>query len=111
MLKQRRNLLWLALTLSSLYTSAHAAELRGHLTGMPGAALNIECPPDRGGNTIVKQDGNYAVLGLPPNRDCSFTIIFENQESIPIPFSTFRSVTIFNGHLQLYEGRIVVIRQ
>ncbi len=89
---------------------AHAAELRGRLTGISGATIQVTCDgiprPAPIGN-----DGSYAIVGLPTGKSCSFIVSSGNASSAQIPFSTTRSVTIFNGRLKRQNEIILVIRQ
>lgn len=89
---------------------AHAAELRGRLIGIPGATVRVTC----GGinrSAPIGNDGSYAIVGLPTGRSCSFIVFSRNARSVPISFSTTRSVTIFNGRLRQQDKIILVIRQ
>lgn len=110
MIKKGLYLLLLLFMLMAFFSVAHAAELRGRLTGMPSATLNVQCPGG-GGSASLNPDGSYIVTGLPSRKSCSFTVSSGGQESVPVPFSTSRSVTIFNGQLKQHQGRILVIRQ
>ena len=90
----------------------NAAELRGRFTGFPGASVKVSC------NSVsdvksspVRSDGTYAIKGLPSGKDCSFTVSKGDAKSVSIPFSTSRSVTIYNGQLRKHGSRILVIRK
>ena len=99
----------LFLILLSFASNINAAELRGRLKGLPGATVAVNCIGDRGSST-VSSDGSYAIRGLPSGRDCSFTVSEGGAKSVNIPFSTSRSVTIYNGRLRKHQNRILVIR-
>jgi hypothetical protein len=88
----------------------HAAELRGRLTGLSGASVTVKCKNFSNSRSIGK-NGTYAILGLPSGKDCSFTVSRKDAVSAPIPFSTSKSVTIYNGRLKQYKKRIIVIRK
>lgn len=89
---------------------AHAAELRGRFTGIPGATIRVICNTfDR--SVPIRNDGSYSIFGLPTAQSCSFIVSSGDASSVPIPFSTTRSVTIFNGQLKQRNEIILVIRQ
>lgn len=106
---------WFLITLLFLISlsftyNLNAAELRGRFTGLPGAFIMVRC--NGGGRTLrMGNDGTYAIRGLPSGRHCSFTVYTGNARSVPIQFSTSRSVTIYNGQLRRYGNRILVIRR
>jgi hypothetical protein len=101
---------FLFLILLSFTSITHAAELRGRLIGITGASVTVTC--DGGDRSApIGNDGTYAVMGLPAGRTCSFIVSSGNARSAAIPFSTSRSVTIFNGQLRQQNDIILVIRQ
>ena len=81
------------------FSIAHAAELRGKLTGMRGAHVEVTCPGGSG-SSVIASKGGYRVSGLPDNEACSFSVSAGDLTSVDIPFSTRRSVTIYNGNLR-----------
>lgn len=103
-----RTILVLLATLSASITSA--AELRGRLTGLPGAYLKVDCSGSSR-SSAIGSDGTYAITGLPSGVECSFTVSSGSALSGHIPFNTSTSVTIYNGRLSLHDNRILVIRQ
>ncbi len=107
-----KGILYAFLSLGSLvvFSIAGAAELRGRLSGIPDALVEVSCHGG-GGRSTVDKTGNYAVRGLPSSRDCSFTVSGGGAKSVSIPFSTTRSVTIYSGKLRRHNGRILVSRQ
>lgn len=100
------------LTLVSLvfFSTAYAAELRGKLTGMPNAKVQVSCPGG-GGSATIASSGGYAVRGLPGGQNCSFTVSGDGATSVAIAFSTSQSVTTYSGKLARRGSRIVVIRK
>ena len=94
----------------SFTANINAAELRGRLIGLPGATLAVNCTGG-GGSSTVSSDGSYAIMGLPSGQGCSFTVSEGGAISVNIPFSTSRSVTIYNGQLRKHGSRILVIRE
>ena len=91
----------------------HAAELRGRLTGISGATIQVQCVNDPFNQSVpIGNDGSYAIFGLPTRKSCSFIVSLGNViKSVPISFSTTRSVTIFNGRLKQQNNIVLVIRQ
>lgn len=89
---------------------AHAAELRGRLTGISGTTIQVRCG-DFHRSAPTGNDGSYAIVGLPTGRTCSFIVTSGNASSVSIPFNTTRSVTIFNGRLRRQNEIILVIRR
>ena len=106
MLKKRPCLILLSFMLLAIFSAVQAAELRGRLTGIAGAILNVQCPGGSG-SASLNPDGSYVVTGLPAGKSCSFTVSSGNQRSVAVPFSTSRSVTIYNGELKQHQGRIL----
>lgn len=97
------------LLISLAFTSSiYAAELRGRFAGLSGVTVKVSCG---GKSSKVRSDGTYAIMGLPSGKDCSFVVSKGKAKSIPIPFSTSRSVTIYNGQLRKLGNRILVIRK
>jgi hypothetical protein len=99
--------------ISLLFTSnINAAELRGRLSGLSGASVNVTCNGG-GGSSLLSSDGTYSIMGLPFGKSCSFTVTVskDKAESVRIPFNTSRSITIYNGQVKKYGRRILVIRE
>ena len=107
---KRNGCVVLALVSLAFSSSILAAELRGRLTGLPGAGLVVTCP-DGQSSTTIASSGNYTVRGLASGKNCSFKISASGAESLDIAFNTSRSVTIYSGNLVKRGNRIVVIRQ
>lgn len=107
---KRRGCITLTLVTLALFSSAYAAELRGSLSGMPNATLQVSCP-DGGGSAKIAASGRYAVRGLPGGQNCSFTVSRDGAVSIPIAFSTSQSVTTYSGKLVRHGERVIVIRK
>lgn len=97
--------------ISLLFASnINASELRGRLTGLPGASVDVSCN-GYDDSLPLSNNGTYSIMGLPSGKNCSFTVSTEDAKSVKIPFSTSRSVTIYNGQVKKFGGRIVVIRE
>lgn len=89
---------------------AHAADLRGKLTGIPGAQINVNCQGFTA-STHISSNGSYHISDLPANKACHFTVHAGNTVSVNIPFSSKSSVTVYNGTLQNFNNKILVIRK
>jgi hypothetical protein len=88
----------------------HAADLRGKLTGINGAKINVSC---EGYKTSVNipSSGSYRVSNLPANKSCSFTIQVGNNSSTAIPFSSSKNVSVYNGSIKKFNNQILVVRK
>jgi hypothetical protein len=66
----------------------HAADLRGKLTGISGAKININC---EGYTTSanISASGSYRVSNLPANKSCSFTVKVGNHSNLFYPVNSF----------------------
>jgi hypothetical protein len=87
---------------------AHAADLSGKLSGIPGAEVIVVCTGFNG-STTISNNGTFLISGLPANKSCSFTIENGNSRSVTMPFSTKQSRSYFNGSLRAAGNRIFVI--
>lgn len=110
MSSKRSGCVFLTLVILTFFSSAHAAELRGRLTGMPNASVQVKCPGG-GGSATIAASGSYAVRGLPGGQNCDFIVSGDGANSVAIAFSTSQSVTIYSGKLAKRGTRIVVIRK
>lgn len=110
MSSKRIGCVFLTLAALAFCSSAYAAELRGRLTGMPGAKVKVSCPGG-GGSATIASSGKYAVRGLPGGQNCNFTVSGDGAASVAIAFSTSQSVTLYSGKLAKRGSRIVVIRK
>ncbi len=88
----------------------HAADLRGKLTGINGAKINVNC---EGYTTSanISSSGSYRVSNLPANKSCSFTVTVGNDSSTAIPFSSSKNVSVYNGSIKRFNNQILVVRQ
>ncbi len=89
---------------------AHAADLRGRLTGINGAKIDVKCNGHET-STTISRTGGFHVTDLPANKACHFTVEAGNAKSVRIPFSSKKSVTIYNGSLRKFKNKILVIRK
>lgn len=88
---------------------AHAADLRGKLTGINGAQINVDCEGFKN-STSISATGKFHVTDLPANKSCFFTVNAGAVMSVRIPFSSNKSVTVYNGSLKKFSNKILVIR-
>jgi hypothetical protein len=89
---------------------AHAADLRGKLTGIQGAKIYVVCNGYKT-STTLSNTGGFHVSDLPANQSCHFTVKSGNAESVRIPFSSKNSVTVYNGTLSVFKNKILVVRK
>lgn len=89
---------------------AHAADLRGKLTGIKGAKIYVACNGYKT-STSISNTGSYHVSDLPANKSCHFTVKTGDAESVRIAFSSKNSVTVYNGTLSKFKNKILVVRK
>lgn len=118
MRKYLLSLLVVGLMVSGVLTEVTAAEIRGTLRGAdnqrvpPGTEIEVSCGAGHMGSVPLRSDGSYSVRGLPAGRGCQLTIRYQDgSTSEQIPFSTGRSVVLFNAELRKYRNRILVFRR
>jgi hypothetical protein len=99
-----------AILLLTTLSIAHAADLRGKLTGINGAKIYVVCDSYKT-STTISNTGSFHVSDLPANRSCHFTVKAGNAESVRIAFSSKKSVTVYNGTLSIFNNKILVVRQ
>lgn len=88
---------------------SYAADLRGRLTGISGAQLDIYCGSFHK-NKILSASGNFNVTGLPAKKSCYFIVSDNDAASVNMPFNSNNNVTVYNGKLKKLKGNILVIR-
>jgi hypothetical protein len=96
----------LLLNISHVY----AADLRGKLTGIRGAQIEVNC----GGSpksVNISKTGSFNVTGLPAGKACYFTVIAGNASSVKIAFSSKKNVTVYKGSLKKLGKKILVIQK
>lgn len=101
---------FLAILLFINISFAHAADLRGKLTGIRDAKIYVACNGYKT-STTISNTYNFHVSDLPANKSCHFTVKAGNAESVRISFSSKNSVTVYNGTLKKFNNKIVVIRK
>ena len=111
MMKITNSLLLIGILLNVNVSVAHAADLRGKLTGLPGARVIVTCGDNKRWESKLPKSGTYNVTRLPANKPCTFIVAYRNTASTIIRFSTKNSVTTFNGKLKLFGQRILVTKQ
>jgi len=101
---------FIAIMLLMNVSLVHAADLRGKLTGISGAKININC---EGYTTSanISASGSYRVSNLPANKSCSFTVMVGSHSSTAIPFSSSKNVSVFNGSIKKFNNQILVVRK
>lgn len=88
----------------------HAADLRGKLTGINGAKINVNCEGYTA-SANISASGSYRVSNLPANKSCSFTVTVGKNSSTAIPFSSSKNVSVYNGSIKRFNNQILVVRQ
>ena len=103
-------ILIIALSLLLNISHAYAADLRGKLTGIKGAQIEVNC----GGSpkfAHTSKTGSFNVTGLPANKSCYFTVNASGASSVKMSFSSKKNVTVYNGSLKKLGDKILVIQQ
>jgi len=100
----------IALLLLLNMSHAYAADLRGKLTGIKGAWIEVNCGGSSKSANISKT-GSFNVTGLPADKACYFTVIAGGASSVKMSFSSKTNVTVYNGSLKKLGDRILVIQQ
>ena len=88
----------------------YAADLRGKLSGISGSQINVNCEGALK-STTTSTAGNFHVADIAVNKACFFTVNKGKLISVKIPFSSNKSVTIYNGTLKKFGNKILVIRK
>jgi len=104
-----KQLYLVAILFAVIISHTHAADLRGKLTGIPGATVKVSCTGNLAASTIISSDGRFFISGLPANQSCSFTVLKGDMVSSEKRFSTGRTISSYNGSLRIVNGRIFVI--
>ena len=105
-------ILIIALSLLLNIPHAYAADLRGKLTGINGAQINVYCSGSKKPEeATISKTGSFNVTGLPANKSCYFTVTHGNASSVKMSFSSKKNVTVYNGSLKKLGKKILVIQQ
>lgn len=109
-IKMKPKILIIALLLLLNIPHGYAADLRGKLTGINGAQIEVNCggPPV---STIISKTGSFNITGLPANKSCYFTVNTSSASSVKMSFSSKKNVTVYNGSLKKLGAKILVIQQ
>ena len=102
----------LIITLSFLLNIPHgyAADLRGKLTGINGAQIEVNCGGSKE-HVSTSKTGSFNVTGLPANKSCYFTVKASGASSVKMSFSSKKNITVYNGSLKKLGNKILVIQQ
>lgn len=90
--------------------TAHAADLRGKLTGVSGAKIAAKCGKASKSANIASS-GSFNLSGLPVNQSCYFTVSSGKSVSAKIPFNTKNNVTEYRGILRVVGKKVIVVRK
>ena len=88
----------------------HAADLRGKLTGINGARINVNCEGYKT-SANISSSGSYRISNLPANKSCTFSVQVGSDSSAAIPFSSSKNVSVFNGSIKRFNDQILVVQQ
>lgn len=87
----------------------HAAELRGNLTGIRGASVEVNCAGWKV-STGVSDSGSFNISNIPPSDTCNFVVKKGSAVSASIAFDAKKNnINSFNGSLKKVGNRILVI--
>ena len=93
-------------------STTFAAEVVGTITehsgrGAQGAAVTVTCG-DFEQTAITAISGQYRVMDVPDESDCTLTITYKGATSEPEAFSVTSERMTFSRRIRQYQGRLVI---